>query len=162
MPFHPSLAPLREGTVVGRGTIYPPWFSLFLDGGPPAREPQPVVSTPGVPLLLPLRHLSGLFLSSRSPSSRPSSPPSSQVWLLREAPDGPTLFLMGPLLFFDRSSSTHHGPRSCIIQTGMPSNVVGTWKRVVLMAISYMTTTMTTICITIITVISRSHPKENI
>ena len=79
MPFHPSRAPLREGTVVGRGTIYQPWFSLFLDGGPPAKEPQPVVSTPGVPLLLPLRHLSRLFLSSRSSSSRPSSPPTSQV-----------------------------------------------------------------------------------
>ena len=86
MPFHPSRTPLREGTVVGCGTIYPSWFSLFLDGGPPAREPQPGVSTPRVPLLLPLRHLSRLFLSTRSSSSRASSPLTSQGWLLRETP----------------------------------------------------------------------------
>ena len=41
---------------------------------------------------------------------------------------------MGPLLFFDRSSSTHHGPRSCIIHPGMPPGAVGTRKSVVLMA----------------------------
>ena len=63
--------PIRDGTVVGGGTIFPPWFSLFLDCGWPGREPQPVVSIPAVPLLLPLRNLSGLFLSSRSPSSLP-------------------------------------------------------------------------------------------
>ena len=80
----------------------------------------------------------------------------------RDSRTAPIRFLMGPLLFFARSSSTHPGPRSSIIQTGRPSNVVGTWKRVVLMAMSYGTTTRTTICITIITVISRSHPKENI
>ena len=138
MPFHPSLAPIREGTVVGSGTIYPPWFSLFLDCGRPAREPQPVVSIPGVPLLLPLCHLSGLFLSSRSPSSLPSSPPASQVWwwVLRDAPYGHTLFLMGHLLFFYRSSLTCKASSSCMIRTGMPPSVVGTRKSVVLMAMT--------------------------
>ena len=48
------------------------------------------------------------------------------------------------------------------MQTGRPSNVVGTCKRVVLMAMSSRTTTRTTSCITIITVISRSHPQDNI
>ena len=40
MPFHPLPPPIQEGTVVGSGTIFPPWFSLFLDCGWPAREPQ--------------------------------------------------------------------------------------------------------------------------